>query len=157
VKSEQPFIGNNIQSPFYQRENLPKKPSHNCQDFKKQDIICYKSVNKICQMSNPVLHAFFLGRAFAEVLSEKVEESLTNTLSDLGKFDAEQRENLRQFIEEVQTRAEKEVTQGSSSTTTTSTTTDNGSSVDLQETIDDLRAEIARLKAEVKNYGNKTT
>ncbi len=104
-------------------------------------------------MSNPVLHAFFLGRAFAEVVSEKLEESLTNTLSELGKFDAEQREHLRQFIEEVQARAEKEVTQGNTSTTTT--TTDNGSPVDLQETIDDLRAEIARLKAELKNYSSK--
>ncbi|MGK7953949.1 MAG: DUF6825 family protein [Crocosphaera sp.] len=100
-------------------------------------------------MSNPVLHAFFLGRAFAEVLSEKVEESLTNALSDLGKFDAEQRENLRQFIEEVQARAENDVTEGNTSSTTT---TDNGSPVDLQETIDDLRAEIARLKAELNNY-----
>ncbi|ACB49669.1 unknown [Crocosphaera subtropica ATCC 51142] len=102
-------------------------------------------------MSNPVLHAFFLGRAFAEVLTEKAEESLTNALSELGKFDAEQRENLREFIEEVQLRAEREATKGNTSTTTT-TTTDNGSSVDLQETIDDLRAEIARLKAELKNY-----
>lgn len=105
-------------------------------------------------MSNPVLHAFFLGRAFAEVLSEKVEESLTNALSELGKFDAEQREQLRQFIEEVETRAARDVAQGS---TTSSTTTDNGSNapVDLQETIDDLRAEIARLKAELKNYRNQ--
>ncbi len=103
-------------------------------------------------MSNPVLHAFFLGRAFAEVLSEKVEESLTEALSELGKFDAEQRENLRQFIEEVQLRAEREAAQGN--TTTTTTPADNGSSVDLQETIDDLRAEIARLKAELKNYRN---
>ncbi len=101
-------------------------------------------------MSNPVLHAFFLGRAFAEVAGEKLEESLTNALSELGKFDAEQRENLRQFIEEVQARAERDVTQGNTSTSTT--TTDNGSPVDLQETIDDLRAEIARLKAELKNY-----
>ncbi|MGK7879489.1 MAG: DUF6825 family protein [Crocosphaera sp.] len=104
-------------------------------------------------MSNPVLHAFFLGRAFAEVVGEKVEESLTNAVSELGKFDAEQRENLRQFIEEVQARAERDVTQGNTSTTTT--TTDNGSPVDLQETIDDLRAEIARMKAELKNYRNQ--
>ncbi|XTZ13055.1 MAG: DUF6825 family protein, partial [cyanobacterium endosymbiont of Rhopalodia inflata] len=33
-------------------------------------------------MSNPVLHAFFLGRAFAEVLSEKIEENFTNVLSE---------------------------------------------------------------------------
>lgn len=105
-------------------------------------------------MSNPVLHAFFLGRAFAEVLSEKVEESLTEAVSELGKFDAEQRENLRQFIEEVQLRAEREAAQGNATATTPTTTVDNGSSVDLQETIDDLRAEIARLKAELKNYRN---
>jgi hypothetical protein len=45
-------------------------------------------------MSNPVLHAFFLGRAFAEVLTEKIEDNVTNALSELSKFDAEQRENL---------------------------------------------------------------
>ena len=101
-------------------------------------------------MSNPVLHAFFLGRAFAEVVSEKVEESLTNALSELGKFDAEQREQLRQFIEEVEARAQRDVDQGATSSTTSST--NNGSSVDLQETIDDLRAEIARMKSELKNY-----
>ncbi|MFN5515717.1 MAG: DUF6825 family protein, partial [Cyanobacteriota bacterium] len=28
-------------------------------------------------MQNPALHAFFLGRALAEVLTEKVEDSLT--------------------------------------------------------------------------------
>ncbi len=101
-------------------------------------------------MSNPVLHAFFLGRAFAEVVSEKVEESLTSALSELGKFDAEQREQLRQFIEEVEARAQRDVDQGATSSTTSST--NNGSSVDLQETIDDLRAEIARMKSELKNY-----
>jgi uncharacterized small protein (DUF1192 family) len=117
-----------------------------CHDEKKQDIICYKTDLKKLPMSNPVLHAFFLGRAFAEVLSEKIEDTLTNALSDLGKFDAEQREQLRQFIEEVQTRAQRDVTQGNS----VSTPGDEGT--DLQETIDDLRAEIARLKAELKNY-----
>ena len=45
-------------------------------------------------MNNSVLNAFFLGRAFAEVLSEKIEESLTNTLSELSKLNAEQKEIL---------------------------------------------------------------
>lgn len=99
-------------------------------------------------MSNPVLHAFFLGRAFAEVLSEKIEDSFTNALSELGKFDAEQREQLRQFIEEVQARAQVDVAPGS----TVTTNPNEDSPTDLQETIDDLRAEIARLKAELKNY-----
>ena len=48
-------------------------------------------------MSNPVIDAFFLGRAFAEVLSEKLEDAYTHTVSELGKFDAEQREHLRQL------------------------------------------------------------
>ena len=97
-------------------------------------------------MSNPVLHAFFLGRAFAEVLTEKIEDNLTNALSELGKFDAEQRENLRSFIEEVQAKASQDVTQGN--------TAIDGlvSPADLQETLDKLRAEMASLKSELKNY-----
>lgn len=105
-------------------------------------------------MSNPVIDAFFLGRALAEVLSEKVEESFTNALSELGKFDAETRENLRQLIEEVQARAQKQASQ----TTYTDTTSVgyNSSQEDLQETIDELRAKIARLKAELKNYRDQS-
>jgi len=59
--------------------------------------------------NNPVTNAFFFGRALAEVMSEKLEDSFTSAMSDLGKFDAEQRENLRQFMEEVQQRAEQSV------------------------------------------------
>ena len=100
-------------------------------------------------MQNPVLHAFFLGRAFAEVLTEKVEDNLTNALSEWGKFDDEQREHLRQFIVEVQARASREVEQSS---TMIATLDGLVSSDDLQETLDKLRAEIASLKAELKNY-----
>ncbi|MCU0537904.1 MAG: hypothetical protein MUD14_28800 [Hydrococcus sp. Prado102] len=96
-------------------------------------------------MEDRVLRAFFFGRALAEVLNEKVEESVTNALSELGKFDAEQRERLRQFIEEVRERADREATKGNA-------TTGIDFPSDLQETIDELRAEIARLRAELKNY-----
>ena len=99
-------------------------------------------------MSNPVTDAFFLGRALAEVLNEKIEDTLTNAVSELGKFDAEQREHLREFLAEVEARAQKNKdTQG-----TTVSTAETESPADLQETIDDLRAEIARLKSELKNY-----
>lgn len=100
-------------------------------------------------MSNPVIQAFFVGRALAEVLGEKLEDSLTNALSDLGKFDAEQRENLRVLIEEVQARAERQAAQGSYPDGGFSS---NKSSVDLQETIDELRAEIATVRSDLKNY-----
>ncbi|BAU64040.1 hypothetical protein STA3757_14090 [Stanieria sp. NIES-3757] len=107
-------------------------------------------------MSNPVIQAFFFGRALAEVLNEKLEESVTNALSDLGKFDAEAREHLRQFIEEVQARAEREA--NFASTNTPSDTTTNHKKADpedLQEMLDQLRAEIASLKAELNKYRNQ--
>ena len=117
-------------------------------------------------MSNdPVTNAFFFGRALAEVLSEKVEESFTNAMSELGKFDAEQRENLRQFMEEVQLRAEIVKTNSPESNTTTTTSSipvtapapdyfnfSSDRTEDLQAMLDRLRAEIATLRAELKNY-----
>ena len=116
--------------------------------------------------NNPVTNAFFFGRALAEVMSEKLEESFTNAMSDLGKFDAEQRENLRQLMEEVQLRAERAA--GSTATTTTRSTNNGSSSTpnpvsidissdnsdDLQAMLDRLRAEIATLRAELKKYRN---
>jgi hypothetical protein len=104
-------------------------------------------------MSNPVIHAFFLGRAIAEVASEKLEDLVTNALSDLGKFDAEQRENLRQFVEEVQARADRSLERG---VYTDSGSTSSQTSEDLQFVIDELRAEIARARAELKAYRNQS-
>ena len=124
--------------------------------------------------NNPVTNAFFFGRALAEVMSEKLEESFTNAMSDLGRFDAEQRENLRQLMEEVQLRAERAVGTTTTATTATTTTTttrssSNGSnstpnpvsidissdnSDDLQAMLDKLRAEIATLRAELNKYRN---
>ncbi|MDJ0687552.1 MAG: hypothetical protein QNJ41_03490 [Xenococcaceae cyanobacterium MO_188.B32] len=102
-------------------------------------------------MSNPVVQAFFFGRALAEVLSEKIEDAFTNIVSEIGKFDAEQREHLRKFTEEVQARAERVA---ASSQPNASTSSPNGSSspADLQEMLDRLRAEIATLKAELNKY-----
>ena len=103
-------------------------------------------------MSNPVVEAFFFGKAFAEVLTERLEDSLTNTLSELGKLDAETREKLRQFAEEVQARAQADKEQ--TTTTSTTITIESDTQADLQELLDELRAEIARLKAELNNYRN---
>jgi siroheme synthase (precorrin-2 oxidase/ferrochelatase) len=103
-------------------------------------------------MSNPVVEAFFFGRALAEVLKEKVEETLTNGLSELGKFDAEQRENLRQFTEQVKIRAERAASQQVTTNPNGQTSPFNDSSEDLQETIDELRAEIASLRNELNKY-----
>lgn len=112
-------------------------------------------------MSNPVTDAFFFGRALAEVLSEKLEESFTDAMSNLGKFDAEQRENLRQFVEEVQSRAEQ-AAGDTSYPSDVGNNVDRGINIDLNSTnsedlqtmLDQLRAEIATLRAELKKYRN---
>lgn len=106
-------------------------------------------------MSNPLVHAFFVGRAIAEALGEQIENSLTNALSDLGKFDAEQRERLRQFAAQVTERAQREEELAMQGRTTTAIVPVGSASNDLQATIDDLRAEVAQLRAELQRYRNR--
>lgn len=108
-------------------------------------------------MSNPLVHAFFVGRALADAIGEQVENTVTNALSELGKFDAEQRERLRQFTEEVLERAnhaEELAMQGRPGSAATGYS--SGSSADLQAMIDDLRAETAHLRAELQRYRNRS-
>ncbi|MHC5615404.1 MAG: DUF6825 family protein [Nostoc sp.] len=102
-------------------------------------------------MSNPLVQAFFVGRAVAEVVNERLEVALTDALSDLGKFDAEAREQLRQFTDEVLERANRaaEAANGGQSTTSRQASSE---SVDLQADIDELRAEIALLRTELQHY-----
>lgn len=107
-------------------------------------------------MSNSVVHAFFVGRVLAQALNEQLEDSLTNALSELGRFDAEQRERLRQFTEQVMERAGREAEAAMLGRTTTTITPPGSQPFDLQASIDDLRAEIARLRAELKNYRNQS-
>ncbi|NEQ96199.1 MAG: hypothetical protein F6K30_05675 [Cyanothece sp. SIO2G6] len=115
-------------------------------------------------MSDPLVRAFFIGRAVAETLSEQVEAAVTNTLSEIGKFDAEQRENMRQFANDVVERANREeevamrdrASSGETATSTDSSVTNVAVSVvgDLQATIDGIRAEIAHLRTELQLYRN---
>jgi uncharacterized protein YceH (UPF0502 family) len=104
-------------------------------------------------MSNPLIHAFFLGRAVAETLQEQAERSFTDLLSEIGKLDAEQRERLRQFTEQVNERAQHaEAVSMQGRSTPGNSHADGFPAVDLQATIDDLRAEVARLRAELKHH-----
>lgn len=100
-----------------------------------------------------MLHAFFIGRALAEATGEQAERLLTDTLSYLGKFDAEQRENLRQFTEDVMARAQQAEAQAAQgSATATSPSSQDGQPADLQATIDHLRAEIAQVRVALQQY-----
>ncbi|MFN6479822.1 DUF6825 family protein [Nostoc sp. DedQUE07] len=103
-------------------------------------------------MSNPLVQAFFVGRAVAEVVNERLEVVLTDALSDLGKFDAEAREQLRQFTEEVLERANRAAETANASQPTPGTGQASSDSGDLQAEIDELRAEIALLRTELQHY-----
>ncbi|NER05588.1 MAG: hypothetical protein F6K17_24880 [Okeania sp. SIO3C4] len=100
-------------------------------------------------MSKSPLHAFFVGRAIAEGVYEQLENVVTNSLSTLGKFDAEQRENLRSFIEEALERADREA---QAENNVSSSSNSNDQPKDLQAIIDDLRAEVAQVRSELQKY-----
>lgn len=110
-------------------------------------------------MTNPVVHAFFVGRALAQALSEQVERTLTDALSELGKFDAEQRERMREFSEQVMERANQEAAASLSTSPTSSGSTSesshNSREEDLQELLDNLRAEIAQLRTKLQEYRDR--
>jgi hypothetical protein len=112
-------------------------------------------------MTSPLVRVFFLGRAVAEVLSESAEKALTEVLSELGKFDAEQRMNIQSFVDQVNRRANiaMENNVGNSNGSSASPTGAYGGygggagfDRDLQATIDDLRAEIAEVRTELQRY-----
>jgi len=104
-------------------------------------------------MRNPAVNSFFVGRALAEGLYEQLGNSLSNVLSELGKFDAEQKEHLRKFTEQVMERAYQEV---ATVVTDSDFPSSNREPVDLQATIDELRAEVAELRSELQQYRNRT-
>jgi polyhydroxyalkanoate synthesis regulator phasin len=106
-------------------------------------------------MSKPPVHAFFVGRALAEALYEQLEGAATNALSEFGKFDAEQRQRLRQFTDRVVERANREADsamQNRTGTATTTTTMQDTQPADLQATIDELRAEVALVRSQLQRY-----
>ena len=100
--------------------------------------------------SNPLIQTLNLGKAFSKMLSEKLEESVTEILSEWGKFEAEQKEKIRQFSEEISERVKQEANNSKNNINASS---DNFNEIeDLQENLDQLRLEIARLRAELKNH-----
>ncbi|XP_026384245.1 uncharacterized protein At4g13200, chloroplastic-like [Papaver somniferum] len=55
--------------------------------------------------SKSVLDAFFLGKALAEAINERVESTLGELLSTVGRLQAEQQKQVQDFQEEVLERA----------------------------------------------------
>jgi polyhydroxyalkanoate synthesis regulator phasin len=108
-------------------------------------------------MSSPLLQAFFVGRAIAEVLYERAEASVSDALSELGKLDAELRENTRVFVDQVMERAAREQEIAMANRDASTGVSVQRPNEDLQATIDDLRAEIAEMRTELQRYRSQTT
>ncbi|RUT00319.1 hypothetical protein DSM106972_074470 [Dulcicalothrix desertica PCC 7102] len=102
-------------------------------------------------MTTPLVQAFFVGRAVAEILSERLEHTVTDSLSQLGKLDAELREQMRSFTDEVMVRAQSASSAAGAGFTSPGTAAQSAS-VDTQAMIDDLRAEIATLRTELQRH-----
>ncbi|MDC0833549.1 hypothetical protein CKA32_002342 [Geitlerinema sp. FC II] len=107
-------------------------------------------------MSKSPVHAFLVGRVLAEEIGSTLEKALTNSLSELGKFDAEQRENLRQFSDRVMERVESLEADTSRESAISGVSTAVSTDTDLQALVDNLRAEIAQLRSELQRYRNQT-
>ena len=101
-------------------------------------------------MGNSLVQAFLVGRAVAEVINERLEHAVTDTLSEIGKLDAELKEQFNRFAEDVMERANRSA--NSDITTAGLTTQSDLETPDVQTTIDELRAEIALLRTELQNY-----
>ncbi|MEO0853353.1 MAG: DUF6825 family protein [Cyanobacteria bacterium J06648_11] len=112
-------------------------------------------------MTNPLTRAFFVGRATATLLSERVEATLTDFASEMGRAAAEWQEQWRLFGEEALARAAAEEALAAEQTSG-STPSSAGVSgfpagpADLQETLDDLRAEVAQLRSELQRYRSQS-
>ena len=92
------------------------------------------------------------GRVAAQILTEKANQAATELLSELGKLDAERREAMREFMDEVNVRAN--AAQANATQSSTAQSRNSPSESDLQATIDDLRAEIAATRSELQRYRN---
>ncbi|MBC7882656.1 MAG: hypothetical protein H7Y37_15275 [Anaerolineae bacterium] len=110
-------------------------------------------------MSNPWIRTFFLGRATAEVLLEKLEDAVTDLLSDVGRAEADWRDQLRIFTETVVERAESAELEAMADLGSTPDryAAYNAASNDVQRTVDELRAEVARLRSELQRLRNRET
>jgi hypothetical protein len=109
----------------------------------------------LISMTNPLINAFFLGRATAEVLSEELEHGVTDLLGNIGRFNAEQRDRLQNLTQTIMERAETEASTVTQTRPAPGNPSANGQS-DIQEVIDELRAEIAQLRSALQTYRQQT-
>ncbi|XWS31301.1 hypothetical protein CRYUN_Cryun23aG0065300 [Craigia yunnanensis] len=78
-------------------------PIHNTLYVQMSEILSVAGDNE----SRNVLDAFFLGKALAEALNERIESTVGEFLSAVGRLQAEQQKQVLDFQEEVLERAKR--------------------------------------------------
>lgn len=117
--------------------------------------------------SRAVLDAFFFGRAFAEVVNEKLGTAVGELLSEVAKKDAERRREMRDFQEEVRKRArdqqQRAVSVGAEPASTASAAPSeepapsagmpdpqsNSTPPTLEDSVGNLKSEVSQAKEEL--------
>ncbi|EFN50711.1 hypothetical protein CHLNCDRAFT_142594 [Chlorella variabilis] len=115
------------------------------------------------QESKNILEGFFIGRALAETVNERLGAALGDALAEFGKWDAETRQAIREFQEEVMERAQREMLAAAGASDASSSAAGGGSgggssvglggaaaAPDLPALVDELRAEVAATRAVVQ-------
>jgi hypothetical protein len=62
--------------------------------------------------SREILDSFFVGKSLAETLLERAGSVFTDALSEVSRFDADNREQIRAFQDEVLSKAREESQRG---------------------------------------------
>ncbi|KAI3682619.1 hypothetical protein L1987_82717 [Smallanthus sonchifolius] len=82
--------------------------------FQKKSVLPIRRFRCNCSSTPPgdneskqILDAFFLGKAFAEALNERIESTVGEFLSTVGRLQAEQQRQVQEFQDEVLEKAKK--------------------------------------------------
>ncbi|KAF5199455.1 hypothetical protein FRX31_010948 [Thalictrum thalictroides] len=106
--SSSSLIGFSHRNPFY-CSNLKLKSSSLTIGFAKLSVKCSSSNKPPGEAdSKDVLDAFFLGKALAEAINERIESTVGELLSVVGRLQAEQQKQIQDFQEDVLERAKRE-------------------------------------------------
>ena len=111
-----------------------------------------------------LLEAFFIGRALAETINERLGTLAADTFAEIGKLEAEIRRSISEFENEVVERGRREMMStvipdgtGPSTPISSGGMVENEEFVtaDLGEAVDNLRAEIAATRALIQQIKPK--
>ncbi|XP_021763402.1 uncharacterized protein At4g13200, chloroplastic-like [Chenopodium quinoa] len=93
----------------YRHIHLPNCPhlSLSSRSQSPKPIFCSNSPGSGESDSKTVLDAFFLGKALGEALTERIESTVGEILSTVGRLQAEQQKQVQEFQEDVFERAKR--------------------------------------------------